>query len=159
MTSGRTVASRCLSVWALGMLQDVWLVVKHKFILWLFVFIRDHKLQRYINLISRTMDCFNMYEERSFLRDKSMLRYVIQLLESLNDFDIVLERSLVSGVEWPLVCGHVALLRDTHSHFLSGADKLLCRTGFLHHLSRIKRIDRTTILVDSMKLRWIIEWL
>ena len=29
---------------------------------------RDHKLQRYINLISRTMDCFNMYEERSFLR-------------------------------------------------------------------------------------------
>ena len=83
------------------------------------------------------MDCFNMYEERSFLRDKSMLRYVIQLLESLNDFDIVLERSLVSGVEWPLVCGHVTLLRDTHS--LSGADKLLCRTGFLHHLSQIKK--------------------
>ena len=60
---------------------------------------RDHKLQRYINLISRTMDCFNMYEERSFLRDKTMLRYVIQLLDSLNEFNIVLERSLVSGVE------------------------------------------------------------
>ena len=54
------------------------------------------------------MDCFNMYEERSFLRDKSMLRYVIQLLESLNDFDIVLERSLVSGVEWPLMASHEA---------------------------------------------------
>ena len=76
-----------------------WLWRMQSCFLLFFFFIRDHKLQRYINLISRTMDCFNMYEERSFLRDKSMLRYVIQLLESLNDFDIVLERSLVSGVE------------------------------------------------------------
>ena len=59
---------------------------------------RDHVLHRYISIMSRTCECMNMYEERSFLRDRSMLRYVMQLLESLNDFEIPLEKSLIKGV-------------------------------------------------------------
>lgn len=60
---------------------------------------RDHLLQRWIRIISKTPVTVQMYEEQSFLRDPALVQFLVQILDSLKEFKIALEASLIKGVE------------------------------------------------------------
>lgn len=60
---------------------------------------RDHWLQRWVHIVSRTPTALNMYEEKSFLRDPNLNKFLIEILGSLNEFRFNVEASLVKGVK------------------------------------------------------------
>jgi len=60
---------------------------------------RDHLLQRWIRIISKTPVTAQMYEEQSFMRDPALVQFLVQILDSLVEFSIKLEASLIRGVK------------------------------------------------------------
>lgn len=64
----------------------------------MFLYYREHTLQKWLPMIARNIVTAQMYEERSFMRDHDLVTFIVHILDTLNDFDIVLESSLVRGL-------------------------------------------------------------
>lgn len=60
---------------------------------------RDHLLQHVIiDVLTKSKNTLEMFEENSFFRDEESLYYIVHILDSLNEFEIVLENSLTYGI-------------------------------------------------------------
>ena len=62
------------------------------------LFCRDHLLQSWLYLISRSNTATHMYEKDSFILNKELCNFVIDVLDAVAEFEIILEASITSGI-------------------------------------------------------------